>query len=166
MQNNPEDTQGLSEVVFAWKCPEYTKHKKNILWYFISFILLAVFVGYAIYTTNYLFAIFLGLFYLVVIMYEFRNPNNVDCLITIDGIKHGKNFFYFKNMDDFFIIYQDHGIKNLYVDFKNPLKGRMVVGLEGQDAVAIREFLLQFLEEDLEREAEPISERLSRFLKI
>ncbi|MFA5021379.1 MAG: hypothetical protein WC517_04995, partial [Patescibacteria group bacterium] len=58
------------------------------------------------------------------------------------------------------------GIKNLYVEFKNPLKGRLVIPLDGQDAVAIRDYLLRFLAEDLEREAEPISEQLRRFLKL
>ena len=72
----------------------------------------------------------------------------------------------FANIDSFFIIYQDVGLKNLYFDFKNPLRGRLVIDLDGLDAVKIREYLLQFLKEDLGREAEPLSEQLRRFLRI
>lgn len=165
MQNEQENQQ-LSEVIFSWKCHDYIKYPKTTIWYLVSFLVTALMAGWAIYTVNYLFAIFLVLFYLVVIMYEFKEAEVIDCIITPDGIKHGKNFFFYKNIDNFFIIYQDHGIKNLYIDFKNPLRGRLVIDLDGLDAVGIREFLLQFLKEDLEREAEPLSERLRRWLRI
>lgn len=163
--NQPEGQQ-LSEVIFSWKCHDYIKYQKNKIWYLVSLIIVAAMVAWAIYTVNYLFATFLVLFYLVVIMYEFKEPEVVDCVITPDGIKHGKKFFFYKTIDNFFIIYQDQGIKNLYVDFKNPLKGRLIVDLDGLDAVGIREYLLQFLKEDLEREVEPLSERLRRLLRI
>jgi len=165
MQNTKENQQ-LSEVIFSWQCHDYIKYKKNVVWYLVSFLVIIAMVGWAIYTVNYLFAIFLVLFYLVVIMFDFKEPELVDCVITPDGLKHGPKFFFYKDIDNFFIIYQDHGIKNLYIDFKNPLKGRLTVELDGLDAIAIREFLLQFLKEDLEREAEPLSERLRRWLRI
>ena len=152
----PATNQQLSEVIFSWQCHEYVKYKKNIWWYVISLAVLTIMVGWSIYTLNYLFAVFLVLFYLVVVMYEFREPQLVDCVITPDGLKHGQNFFFYKDIDNFFIIYQDQGLKNLYLDFKNPLRGRLVIDLAGLDAVSIREFLLQFLSEDLEREAEPL----------
>jgi len=158
--------QQLSEIIFSWKCHEYVKYKKNFWWYVISLVVLVVAVAWSIYTLNYLFAVFLALFYLVVLMYEFREPALVDCIITPDGIKHGNNFFFFKNIDNFFIIYQDAGLKNLYIDFKNPLRGRLVLDLNDLDAINIREFLLNFLKEDLEREVEPLSERLRRWLRI
>jgi hypothetical protein len=163
---NQQVSQQLSEVVFSWRCHDYVKYQKNTIWYLASFLITASMVVWAIYTLNYLFAVFLVLFYLIVIMYEFKEPEVVDCIITPDGIKHGKHFFFYNSVDNFFIIYQDKGIKNLYIDFKNPLKGRVIMDLNGLDVIKIREFLLQFLKEDLEREAEPISERLRRLLRI
>lgn len=165
MLNNQKNPQ-LSEVVFSWKCHDYVKYSKNILWYVISFLVISAMVAWAIYTVNYLFAIFLVLFYLVVILFEFRDPELVDCVITPDGIKHAKNFFFFNHIDNFYIIYQDDGLKNLYIDFKNPLRGRIIIDLDGQDAVTIREYLLQYLKEDLVREAEPLSEQIRRWLRI
>jgi len=163
---NTSPSPQLSEVIFSWQCHDYIKYKKNKFWYLISFLVVGAMVGWAIYTVNYLFAVFLVLFYLVVIMYEFRESEVVDCVITPDGIKHGKNFFFYNKIDNFFIIYQDQGIKNLYLDFKNPLRGRVTIDVENLDAVKIREYLLQFIKEDLEREAEPLSEQLRRWLRI
>ena len=156
----------LSQVVFSWPCPEYVKYPKNIRWYLISLLVLALAIWWTIHDSNYLFLIFLVLFYLIVIMYESREPRMIDVFITADGIKFGRNFYEYKLIEDFFIIYQEAGMKNLYLDFKNPLRGRLVVPVDGQDAVAIREFLLGYLKEDLEREAEPLSERFRRWLKI
>lgn len=166
MSDQQNDNQEMSEVLFSWKCPEYVKYTKNTLWYLVSAIVTLLMVAWAVYTLNYLFAIFLVLFYLVIIMYEFREPQEVDCSLTYQGIKHHNQFFFYRQVENFFIIYQDKGLKNLYIDFKNPLRGRLIIDLDGQDAVAIREFLLQFMEEDLEREAEPLSERFRRFLRL
>ncbi|MFA5029174.1 MAG: hypothetical protein WC518_00285 [Patescibacteria group bacterium] len=162
----------LSEVVFSWRHPEYIRYRKNIWWYVISLIVLILLSIWAIAQgnwfgdQNYLFVVFLVLFYLVVLIYEFRQPEEVDFIITPDGVKSGRRFYYYKDIDNFFVIYQEQGIKNLYLDFVNPLRGRLVVPLDGQDAVAIREFLLGFLKEDLDREVEPLSERFRRWLKL
>jgi Ca2+/Na+ antiporter len=166
MPDQQDNSQGMREVVFSWKHPEYVKYKKNAIWYLLSFVAVFLMVAWAIYTVNYLFAVFLVLFYLVVIIHEFRDPQEVNCILTHEGVKHDSKFFFYNQIDDFFIIYQDQGVKNLYLDFKNPLRGRLIIDLEGQDAVSIREFLLQFLKEDLDREVEPISERFRRLLKL
>ncbi|MFA5047466.1 MAG: hypothetical protein WC516_00320 [Patescibacteria group bacterium] len=166
MAKNEKSQEQLSEVIFSWKYPEYIKYKKNIWWYVGSVIVLAAVVVWLFFVKNYLFAIFLILFYLIVLMYENREPEIIDFFITPDGVKTGRSFHYYKALDHFYIIYEDHGIKNLYLEFKNSLLGRLIIPLDGQDAVAIREYLLQFLIEDLEREAEPLSEQLRRLLKL
>ena len=166
MAKSDQNQEQLSEIMFSWKYPEYLKYKKDIWWYVGSIIILALLVTWLFIDKNYLFAIFLILFYLIVLMYENREPEIIDFVITPDGVKTGHAFHYYKNLDHFYIIYEDNGIKNLYLEFKNPLMGRLIIPLDGQDAVAIREYLLQFIQEDLEREAEPLSEQLRRLLKL
>jgi hypothetical protein len=109
---------------------------------------------------------FLILFYLVVLLHDNLVPELINFTITIEGVKVSKNFYYFRDFDHFYIIYEDDGVKNLYLQFKNPFRGRVIVPIEGQDAIAIRKFLLKYIKEDLEREAEPLSERLRRWLKL
>ncbi len=156
----------LSEVVFSWKHPDYVAYTKNKWWYLHSGLLLMLAVAWTFYDKNYLFGLFLILFYLVILLYENRQPKIIDFIITPVGIMTDKSFYKWRDIDNFYIIYQAYGIKNLYIEFKNILNGRLIVPLDGQNAVAIREYLLNFLTEDLEREAEPISEKLRRFLKI
>ena len=103
---------------------------------------------------------FIVLFYLIIILFENRPATMIDFYITPVGVKFGGNFRYFREFSHFYMIYQEYGIKNLYLEFRNPLLGRMVVPLDGQDALAIRLLLLKNLREDLDREAEPVAEQL------
>ena len=156
----------MSEVVFNWQHPDYVLYHKDVRWYVFSVIILVIGVVWAFWQANYLFGIFLIMFYLVVLLYENRAPEMIDFYITPLGIRTGKKFHPWREIDHFYVVYRAQGIKNLYIEFKNPLNGRLVVPLDGQNAVAIRSYLLKFLTEDLEREAEPISEQLRRWLKI
>lgn len=161
-----ENNQKLSEVIFSWKMSEYYRYSRGIWWYVISLLVLVGVMTWSIIDKNYLLAIFSLLFYLVIVVYNLREPQLIDFVITPDGLKFGRNFYSYEMFEDFFIVYEDHGIKNIYFDFKNPLRGRLVIPLDNQDAIVIREFLLQFLEEDLERKNEPISQQLGRWLKF
>ena len=164
--NQQTNQPQMIEAAFSWRHQDFVRYHKNVWWYVISLIILGLFVWWCIATRNFLFAIFLVLFYLVTLLYDNRNPEIIDFAITPDGIKTGKTFHYFKEVTHFFVVYQERGVKNLYFEFRNPLKGRLVVPLDGQNAVAIREFLLGYLKEDLEREAEPLSSRLRRWLRL
>lgn len=166
-ENETKDFQAqVSQVVFSWSHQDYVNYHKDKRWYIISVILLLAAVAWSFWQQNYLFGIFLIMFYMVVLLYENRPPEIVDTVITPLGIKSGQKFYYWRLIDHFFVVYRAQGIKNLYIEFKNPISGRLVIPLDGQNAVAIREYLLKFLNEDLEREAEPISEQLRRFLKL
>lgn len=165
--NETKDYQAqVSQVVFSWRHQDFVPYPKDMRWYVISVIILLVAVAWSFWQQNYLFGVFLIMFYMVVLLLENRPPEIIDFVITPLGIKTGQKFYYWRQMDHFFIIYRAQGIKNLYIEFKNPLNGRLVIPLDGQDAVAVREYLLKFLNEDLDREAEPISEQLRRFLKL
>ncbi|MFA6526011.1 MAG: hypothetical protein WCT26_01175 [Candidatus Buchananbacteria bacterium] len=166
-ENETKDFQAqVSQVIFSWQHQDYVNYHKDKRWYIISVILLLAAVAWSFGQQNYLFGVFLIMFYMVVLLYENRPPEIVDTVITPLGIKSGQKFYYWRLIDHFFVVYRAQGIKNLYIEFKNPISGRLVIPLDGQNAVAIRDYLLKFLNEDLEREAEPITEQLRRFLKL
>jgi len=168
MSDNEFDNSSaqISQVIFSWRHRDHVAYAKDKKWYLISIIILVASVAWTFWAQNYLFGVFLVMFYLIVLLYENRPPEIIDFTITPLGIKSGNNFYYWRMIDHFYVIYRAQGVKNLYVEFKNPLSGRLVIPLDGQNAVAIREYLLKFINEDLEREAEPISEQLRRLLKL
>ena len=165
-QENAHMDDQLSEVVFSWQHPDYVLYHKDKWWYILSLVIVILAVAGSIWQKNYTFAAFLVMFYLVVLLYENRPPEPVDFIVTPVGIKSGEKFYYWRQIDHFYIVYKASGIKNLYIEFKNVLNGRLVIPLDGQNAIAVRDYLLRFISEDLEREAEPISEQLRRLLKL
>ena len=159
-------------MAFAWQVAEDIKYKKGLWWYAVSLIVLAILIWWSVSegkwfgNQNYIFVVFLILFYLVILLFEYKQPALVDFVITPDGVKWGKRFYYYKEFENFYIVYQEAGVKNIYFEFINPFRGRLIISLDDQDAVAIREYLLSRLNEDLDREAEPFSEQLRRWLKM
>lgn len=165
-EENIEQGPKMAEAIFYWEHPDYVVYHKDARWYALSLLLLVLAVAWTIIDSNYIFGAFLVLFYLVVLLFENRPSEMVPFAITPEGIKSGKSFHFYRDFDNFYIIYRAEGIKNLYFEFRNPLKGRLIIPLDGQNAVAVREFLLKVVREDLEREAEPLTEQFRRWLKI
>jgi len=157
---------GKSEKVFAWQHDNYVYYPKNRNWYIVSFLVLIFAVAWTIWVENYFFGAFLVLFYFLIILLDHRPPEAVEFVITPAGIKSGNNFYFWREISDFYIVYQPGGLKNLYFEFNNILNGRLVIPLNDQDPIAIRNFLLKYIKEDFDREVEPISERLRRYLKL
>ena len=171
MANNQNEQQ-LSEVIFSWKHPDLIKYQRTTSWYIIATAVVVLLVWWAIGNAwwmggeSYLFAVFLVIFFLVVLLLDYRPAKEIDFFITPDGIKDAGKFYGYDELDHFFVIYKDEGIKGLYIEFKNPLRGRLAIPLEGQDVIAIREYLLKHLKENLDREVEPWTEFIRRMLKF
>jgi hypothetical protein len=165
MDNQNQELQ-LSEVVFAWQHYDYVAYKKDKKWYFFSILLLLIAVGWSFYDQNFLFGVILIMFYMIVLIYESRQPQLVDFVVTPLGIMTGKKFYYWREIEHFYIIYRAQGIKNLYLELSGVLGGRLVIPLDGQNAVALRDYFLRYIKEDLEREAEPIGEQFRRLLRF
>lgn len=160
------EKRNYTEAVFSWQHQEFVPYKKSIWWYGISIAVLALAVWASVFFDNIMFGVFLVLFYLVVLLTDKETPEMIEFTITPDGLKAGKLFHYYKDIDHFYVIYKKDGIKNLYFEFRNPIKGRLIVPLEDQDAVAIRDFLLKYVKEDLDREEEPFSEQIRRIFRL
>jgi len=90
----------------------------------------------------------------------------METAITEDGIFIGSKFIEYEDLRSFYIIYYPPEIKNLYFETKSVIKQRIVVPLEDQNPVYIREILLNYLDEDLEKEEIPSSESISNIFKL
>ena len=158
--------QDFGKTLASWRVPEFIKHQRSIVWY-IGFGLFAlVLLIYAFWTMNFLFGLIIIIAAFVIYIQEKTEPHQVKFLITGKGIKIGRKIYLYKDIDKFWILYDPPGVKKLYFIFKNMLSFRMMVPLKGQNPLKIREILLQFLEEDLEKEEEPMSEVVSRWAKM
>lgn len=166
LERIPDDVADYGEILAAWEFSEFIKHAKGKWWYISFTILLVALIVYAYFADNLLFAIIVVVFTVLYLSIENRGPRMVSIIIAEDGIIFNDKLIEYEKLQNFYIIYYPPQIKNLYFQPKSSFQQRIVVPLENQNPVDIRHLLLEFLDEDLEKEEMPSSESISRLLKL
>ena len=169
VENMGDDDTGAGDygdVLAFWEFPEFIKHQKGTLWYVAFTIVFVALLVYSYFSDNLLFAIILVIFAVLYFSSAKDEPKIVETALTEDGIFIGSKFIPYEDFQNFYIIYYPPEIKNLYFQPKGFIKQRMVIPLENQNPVRIREILVQYLDEDLKKEEIPTSEGISRILKL
>ena len=162
-----EKITNLGKEYFKWQIPEYDKHIRPKIWYIAASALAVVLLLFSITTGNFLFAIIIIIAVLVIILHDGKEPEKVNFAIHSEGLEIGKRFYDYDDIKNFSIIFkQRKNVKNLYFEFKNGLKHRLSIPLENMNPLQIREILLKYLKEDLERTDRPVSEDLARLFKL
>ena len=154
-----------NKVFFSWTFPEITPHERSKKWYVITGVIFALLLIYGITTSNYLFVLIVVLFALVNLMIR-RSAGQVNCQIGKAGIELAGKMYLYENLQFFWIIYQPPHVKKLFLLPKGSWKTHVMIPLQDQDPVKIRKKLLEYIEEDLDKEDEPTSEGLTRLLKL
>ncbi len=163
--NNPIDDYG--EEIIGWAVPEFEKHDRSRAWYIVAVLMVLAMMVFALAANNFLFAVIIVLASLIIILHTGREPEMINFSITDEGIQIGRHFYDYDEIKNFAIVYKPReGVKNLYFEFKIPLRHRLTVPLMDKNPLPIRENLLKYLPEDLERTAPPLSEQLARLFRL
>ena len=162
---NREDAN-TGEVVFSWSVSEYNQHERSSRWYLIMGLLGAALLLFSIISGNYLFALIVVLFGIILFLQDTQAPLEVFFAITEAGIVVGDRYYPFKEITNYWIVYNPPEVKNIYFVTSNLLKHRLQVPLLDIDPRPVREYLNQFVVEDVDQEEEPLSDRLGRVFKL
>ncbi len=168
-----------NEKHLQWEVPEYRVPERSRNWYIIAAIFIFLSIFFSFFTISAWRLVFLGynsnfLFVLIIIiagaiMYinEKRAPLMVSFELGPEGIKIGSKFYDYDNLKNFCVFYKPKlGVKNLYFEFKNSARPRLSIPLRRMNALTVRNFLVRYLDEDLERSNIPLSEQLTKLLKL
>jgi len=170
-QNNPQ--------YLKWPIKEHNVPERKRSWYIIAsaFLLICLFFsffsisGWKIsalgYNSNFFFALILILAAIIMIINNSQKPLVIDFELGPEGVRVGSKFYDYDEIKNFSVIYKPkQSIKNLYIEFKNSIRPRLSVPLRRMDALSVRNFLVRYLDEDLERTDAPLSEHLTKLLKL
>jgi len=164
-----ESVEGINygNKIIGWSISEYDKYKREKGWYIIFTVVGLMLIIYSFFSGNFLFAAIILIGALVVIIHDGQEPIRINFVITDEGLVVGKKFYDYDVIKDFSIVYKPHeGIKNLYFEFKNVIKPRLSISLGNMNPLPIRDSLLKYLSEDLERTDQPLSEALAKIFKL
>lgn len=160
----PEGDYGVEFM--RWEVYEYPKYERGRLWYLLMAMVGGGLLIYSLISGNFLFALILVMFALVLYMSAANEPAKVHFVVAEDGVGLGNAFYPYKEMRSFWFVYDPPEVSNLYIDFRSGIHPRLIVDLEAQNPNEVREVLSQFIREDFSREDEPLSDILGRVLKI
>ncbi|XOU94447.1 MAG: hypothetical protein ACNFW9_00080 [Candidatus Kerfeldbacteria bacterium] len=155
------------KLLTSWDFPEFQKYSRSFIWYLIIALIVIGLTIFAISTQGYLF---LGIILLYIFIYYIRakrEPLTLQIKIFEDGIQISDNTFYeWKEIKQFWIIYEPPEVKNLYLEFKTGFKPSITISLENQNPLNIRKILLEYIIEDTDKEDESFSDGFSRLLRL
>ncbi len=170
-KNNTKRLEGektnFGAILASWVVPEYEQHLRSKVWYIAALLIGTGLLVFSYFTDNFLFAVIILIFALITILHDGQSPGRVKFIVTEEGIIIGKKFIDYDEIKDFSVIYKPReNAKNLYFEFNGFLKHRLTIPLEKENPLQIREILLKYLSEDLERKNQPLSEGLAKMFKI
>lgn len=156
----------VGNILHEWEVSEYERHERGTRWYVIMTIIGLFLVGYAIFTNNFLFALVIVLFAVIIFLQNHQDPHVVEFKITDVGVILSNRFYAYSELSDFYIIYNPPEVKMLFLEPDSTLRPRIRVPLLNIDPNEIRFTLRQYLPENLEKEEEPLSDKVAREWKL
>jgi uncharacterized membrane protein YobD (UPF0266 family) len=160
------------KILKNWSFSSKFTEKSSIYVKIIAILILGTSFVYSIISKNYLFSMII---FLVIFIYYFESKNKSkekteikeDFYIVEDGILINDEFINWGNIREFYIIYDpEEKIKKVYFKLQNILTPRIFVNIEEEDPNEIRNILSEYLEENLERKYEHLSDRIEKFFKF
>ena len=154
------------DVLHEWTIQEYDQHERGTWWYILMLSVGLVLVAYGLFTQNFLFSLIIILAAIILFLQSHQSPLQVPFRIAELGLMVGNRFYPYTELERFYIIYNPSEVKTLFIETKSVLRPTLRVPLLDQDPVTVRQTLLEFLEEDMEKEQEPLADRAARMWKI
>lgn len=150
----------------SWTAPEYAHYPKSAGWYVTFFLIAALMFGTALFRRDVLMLLVLLVIFTIVFVMSRRTPGNVKITLNEQGLKiNGLLYRYDSSLRSFWITYRAADIKTVNFESTSYLNREITVQLEDQNPLEIREFLLKYLPEDVEREESAVDKWL-RFLRF
>lgn len=151
---------------FVWETPSHVQYQRSPTWYLSMGVLSLFLLAYAIWQENFLFAFFILLADIVLIVGNQREARPVLVQIGDNGVAWDGALHLFQDLEHFAIIYDPPYAKTLYIQKRSGINPTIHIDLGDQDPVAIREHLRQYLRENLDLSTEYSSDILGRLLRI
>ena len=162
-----KEEQNIGQELMSWQIPEVPNYERGFWWYLLTSIISLAMIIYGFYTSNYLFVFIIVLFVVIAIARYLRPNEEVDVYITSEGILVDTTFHDYDTIKNFSVIYKPRQkIKSLYLEFNGFVRPRLTIPLVEANPIEVRENLLKYLEENLDRIDESNTDFFSKKLKI
>lgn len=162
----PSPQSGHGNVLMQWTFPEFEQPQRSLTWYVVAIVVVITLILVSLWTRNFLFLIIVLLSAALIIQRGRRPAAHLSVAITDTGILLGNRRFYeYGEMRTFWMVYDPPEVKRLFITLRG-LHPDIIIPLERQNPLKIRQMLSKYVPEDVERESEPPFETIGRSLKL
>lgn len=163
---SPEELKLYDKAIFSWTAPEYIQHHRTIRWYMFAAIIAGLFLLSAAFMQNWTMVIAVVAFAGVYVYLQHHHPpKRIHITISAMGIKVGNMIFPYQNIQAFWIFYNPPHVKTMNLRVHKHFFSDVVIQLDDQDPVQIREYLVGQVPE-WEGKTEQFGDILLRLLKL
>ena len=150
------------DILMQWKARDSIQYDRSPAWMVVVYIVAAAVLVYAIWTMNFLFAVLIVLSVVIIYIYTQRKPRMLDVAIMKKGVKVNELLYtYEDDLERFWILYNPPDLKVLNLKRQQSLFPHLVIQMEDQNPLKVRELLLKNLPEDVSQE-ESVIDKFSR----
>lgn len=161
-----EQQPTFGRALVSWETWEYPKHDRSPLWYLIAGVIAVLLILFALFTGSFPFAVIILMTGIIIFLSHLREPERIMVHITSNGVIIGHHFYAYKEIRDFSIVYDLPQAKLLYLDFFGRLHPLMSIPLEEVNPNEVREALMPYAVENLQRDEETLTDVLARIFRI
>jgi hypothetical protein len=156
----------IGEPLMRWEFDEYHRPHRGTKWYFFATIIGGALLLYSVFTGNYIFGVIIILVALIYFLYDVHAPPKTSFTITTSGVKLGRKYYKYRELDDFWIVYRPGDHTHHYINPSRMGVANLSIPLDEEDPLQIRELLLQYIPENEHEDDEPLSEVFGKILKL
>jgi hypothetical protein len=166
MEEQESNQSSRPQILLEWSYPEYTLHHRSHSWYFWYGIIAAALIVLSLFSDNYLFAVIIILSSIILFLQNWEHPKTMDLQLRTDGLYLGEKLYSYRDIAEFWIAYDPPHVSKVYLAFESTIVPMQGIPLGETNPLQVREILLKFVPENLDREDEPGSDIIARVLKI
>lgn len=98
----------MNKFEIVWTAPEYEHRPKSPGWYWTSILVAVIILGIAVWQQNYIFAVFVIMAEMLIIVWGNREPRMIDFKINERGLYVGSSFYPYAHITSFSYTDHDH----------------------------------------------------------
>ena len=145
-----------------WKAYEYFFMEKSSDWFWSVGVVALTAIIIASIFGDFLFAIVIAVSTFTLLVYAMRRPKLIPLLINREGISVNKVFYSYSFLTSFWVDKSDPQLPKILIKSKKILMPLIVVPIEEIDPDTVREFILNYMQE--EELAEPVTQKIMEYL--
>ena len=149
----------------TWQAPEFMHYPKSAAWFIVLTAVAAGFAGYFLFRKDFLTAAMFVLLYVVVFFFSRKKPKIITVKLAGQGVSVGGTRLPWQKIKAFWIVYNPPEVKTLNLETAAYLNPVITLQLAEADPGEIREFLLEFIPEEPDRE-EQLADKIGRKLRF